>query len=199
MSAYYYDHAGYPRAGFWTKFAIALTLAATVALAYVTAMHLRQWRAERALAALPQQEMPVASSELRSCLVSAAYEYRVPPDVLRGIMRVEGGRIGQAVRNTNGTYDLGPMQINSLWVPRLARLWGVDDAQAWDAVRDNPCENIYIGAWILKQKVAETGTLYNGIAYYHSATSRYGRPYAAKVVTAMPRNGDIPPPPLLSR
>jgi hypothetical protein len=109
-------------------------------------------------------------------------------------MSVEGGRVGMAVGpNINGTYDLGPMQINTLWVPRLARLWGVSYDTAYHAVRDSGCENIYIGTWILKQKMMETGGLYNGIAAYHSASRAYGPPYANKVVYAMEHTPPVPP------
>jgi hypothetical protein len=131
------------------------------------------------------------------CMYWASRTYGVPMNVLTGIRTVEGGHVGQSVANINGTRDLGIMQINSLWVPQLAQIWHVDYATAYRAVRDSGCENVYIGAWILKQKVAQTGTLYNGIAYYHSATPYYGKPYANKVVMVMARNRYVSPPPLM--
>ena len=57
------------------------------------------------------------------------------------IYEVEGGQIGQVVGNTNGSYDIGPMQINTLWVPELARHWGVSEKQAFRMLRDDPCIN----------------------------------------------------------
>ena len=60
------------------------------------------------------------STVLAACLMLASQTYSVPPAVLVGIYKVEGGKVGQEVRNTNGSYDLGPMQINTLWIPELA-------------------------------------------------------------------------------
>ena len=67
------------------------------------------------------------SKVLAACLMMASQTYSVPPAVMVGIMQVEGGRVGQQVLNTNGSYDLGPMQINTIWVPRLAKYWGVSE------------------------------------------------------------------------
>ena len=128
-----------------------------------------------------------------TCLLMAANTYQVPPAVMIGIMQVEGGHVGQqAGPNLNGTYDLGPMQVNTRWVPKLADLWHVNTHTArhvW--VRDDGCVNVHVAAWILKQKIAETGNLYSGIAYYHSATRGIGYTYANKVVAVMERKGLI--------
>jgi hypothetical protein len=120
---------------------------------------------------------------LAACLLMASNMYQVPLPTLIGILRVEGGHIGQeSGPNFNGTYDLGVMQVNTLWVPQLAQIWHVNDATAREWIRDNTCVNVHVAAWILKQKIAETGSLYGGIAYYHSATLGLGYPYANKVM-----------------
>ena len=70
----------------------------------------------------------ITAQALAACLLMAANTYQVPPAVMIGIMQVEGGHIGQQVGpNFNGTYDLGPMQVNTRWMPELARLWHVND------------------------------------------------------------------------
>lgn len=122
---------------------------------------------------------------LAACIFAASQTYVVPPSVLLGILNVEGGRIGQASRNTNNTYDLGPMQINTIWVPQLASYWGVQPREALRLVRDDACINIGVGAWILRTKMNETGSLTQGIAHYHSATPALGHNYQKKVVRAM--------------
>jgi len=124
---------------------------------------------------------------LAVCIFTAAQTYVVPPSVILGILNVEGGRIGQAVRNTNKTYDLGPMQINTIWVPALASFWGVRPAEALRLVRDDACINIGVGAWILRTKMNQTGSLTQGIAYYHSGTPSLGHNYRKKVIRAMER------------
>lgn len=134
--------------------------------------------------------MALASAKIiGACLLLASQTYKVPPAVMIGIMHAEGGRIGQQVRNTNGSYDLGPMQVNTLWLPQLSRLWGVDVATAHSWVRDNGCVNVYVAAWILRQKIDDTYGLYSGIAHYHSATPWRGQRYADKVIGIMRSKG----------
>jgi len=129
----------------------------------------------------------ITPQALAVCIFAAAQTYVVPPSVILGILNVEGGRIGQAVHNTNNTYDLGPMQINTIWLPELASYWGVSQRTALQEVRDDACINIGVGAWILRRKMNETGSLYGGIANYHSARPYLGYDYQKKVVTAMQR------------
>lgn len=127
----------------------------------------------------------ITAQALAVCIFTAAQTYAVPPSVLLGILHVEGGRVGQAVKNTNNTYDLGPMQINTIWVPELARHWRVSEKTALRMVRDDACVNIGVGAWILRTKMNDTGSLYKGIAWYHSATPHLGSKYREKVMRAM--------------
>ena len=127
----------------------------------------------------------ITPQALALCIFAAAQTYVVPPSVILGILNVEGGRIGQAVRNTNNTYDLGPMQINTIWIPELARYWGVSEPVALKMVRDDACVNIGVGAWILRSNMNKTGSLSKGIAYYHSGTPSLGHNYQRKVMGAM--------------
>ena len=125
---------------------------------------------------------------LASCVLMAAQTYSVPPAVMLGIMHVEGGKVGQVVGpNKNGTYDLGPMQINTLWIPKLAQHWRVQHNVAFKMVRDDPCINVSVAAWILRQRLNESGNLTLAIAHYHSKTPQFGHVYARKVIGAMRR------------
>ena len=127
---------------------------------------------------------------LAACLLFAAHTYQVPPQALIAIMHVEGGHVGQAVGpNQNGSYDLGPMQVNTRWVPELAQIWGTNNLTAMHRVRDNGCVNVHVAAWILRQRVNETGNLYRGIAAYHSFTPVHGAAYLQKIVVALRRLG----------
>ena len=132
----------------------------------------------------------ITAQALATCIFTAAQTYTVPPSVILGILNVEGGRTGQAVRNENNTYNLGPMQINTIWIPELSRYWRVSESTALKMVRDNPCVNVGVGAWILRTKMNETGSLYSGIGSYHSAAQnlaqQYNDPqYREKVLAAM--------------
>ena len=135
----------------------------------------------------------ITAHALAACMLTASNMYNVPAAVMIGIMHVEGGYVGQkAGPNINGSYDLGPMQVNSLWVPKLARLWNVDQRTAQSWLQNDGCVNVHVGAWILKQRIVEAkGNLYGGIAHYHSYTPSLGAAYATKVIVAMDKKGLI--------
>lgn len=132
------------------------------------------------------------SKVLAACLLLAAQTYSVPPAVLVGIMEVEGGKVGQEVGpNKNGSYDLGPMQINTIWLPELSNYWGVSEDTARRWVRDDPCTNMSVAAWILKKNFEETQSIPTAIQYYHSRTPEYGVKYKKKVIKAIRQKGLI--------
>jgi soluble lytic murein transglycosylase-like protein len=130
-----------------------------------------------------------ATKILAACLLLASQTYSVPPAVLVGIYKAEGGKIGQEVKNTNGTYDLGPMQINTIWVPDLADRWGVNETTARKWIRDDACTNVGVAAWILRSHLDETGSLTQAIAHYHSRTDRHGDRYKGRVISILKENG----------
>jgi len=132
-----------------------------------------------------------ASKILAACLMLASQTYSVPPAVLVGIYKAEGGKVGQEVSNTNGSYDLGPMQINTIWMPDLAKRWGVSEGTAKKWVRDDACTNVGVAAWIFKGHLDETGSLSKAIAHYHSRTPRFGTKYKSRVIDIMKDNGLI--------
>ncbi|MDB2682784.1 lytic transglycosylase domain-containing protein [Alphaproteobacteria bacterium] len=133
----------------------------------------------------------VAGKILAACMILASQTYSVPPAVLVGIYKAEGGKIGQEVANTNGSHDLGPMQINTLWMPELASKWGVstDTARKW--VRDDACTNVGVAAWIFKNHMDETQNLSQAIAHYHSRTPEHGTRYKKRVISILHENGLI--------
>src|SRR5579872_738859 len=119
----------------------------------------------------------LTAQALAACVLMAANTYHVPAAVMIGIMHVEGGHIGQeAGPNINGTYDLGPMQVNTRWLPGLAQTWHVSTPVARTWVRDDGCVNVHVAAWILRNKIDETHSLWAAIAAYHSATPSIGGP-----------------------
>lgn len=127
---------------------------------------------------------------LAACIMLAAQTYAVPPAVLMGIYQVEGGKVGQEVGpNTNGSYDLGPMQINTIWLPELAKKWGVSELAALRWVRDDACTNVGVAAWILRQHYDENDDMAQAIAHYHSRTPKFGYRYRGKVIDRMVDKG----------
>ena len=110
------------------------------------------------------------------CINQAAITYQVPANLLISILKVEGGKVGLAKLNPNGTHDYGPMQINTVWLPVIAKFGYSKEKIQYDA-----CANMWVGAWILTQKMAEASNLWRGVANYHSHTNEKNIAYQYKV------------------
>jgi hypothetical protein len=106
---------------------------------------------------------------------------------LWGLRDQEAGWIGAAVRNTNGSHDLGPLQINSWWVPKIAALVGrpAGDVRAW--LQSDPCFNAGAARWIFLSALRTTGDFWKAVGVYHSPTSWRQRRYALSVARHMQR------------
>lgn len=120
---------------------------------------------------------------IEGCILAAAQHYHLPPSLLVILLNVEGGSIGRVSRNTNDTVDIGPMQINEIWLPQLARHWAATTAETFVSVRDNFCANVAAGSWILRRALDEArGDLWLGVAIYHSHDPGYQRSYLRHVL-----------------
>ena len=116
------------------------------------------------LAALGPALVPTLTSAAdpgAGCLETAAEWAGVHPTLLRAIAWVESrGNPGALHWNTNGTYDVGLMQINSWWYERgLKGLW---------LRLGDPCINVAAGAWVLRQCVETYGYTWNAVGCYHA-------------------------------
>ena len=102
----------------------------------------------------------------------------MPAGALVLLLEVEHGRLRAVSPNTNGTVDIGPMQVNEIWVGKIAQRWNTSKDAAYLALRDNFCANVEAGAWILRQALDEaSGNLWNGVAIYHSHNPVHQREY----------------------
>ena len=110
------------------------------------------------------------------CINQAAVQYYVPAKVIISVLAIENGQVGDANANTNGTFDYGPMQINSLWLDKI-RPYGFTRQQ----IQYNPCANVEVGTWILSQAIANAGSIWQGIGDYHSHTMNKNTHYRTKV------------------
>jgi soluble lytic murein transglycosylase-like protein len=123
-----------------------------------------------------------------SCIVAAGAAYRVPPAVLLILLNVEDGALGQVSSNANGTVDIGPMQVNQIWLPKLAAHWKAPVETAYTALRDDFCANVEGGAWILRQAIDEAqGDFWAGVGHYHSHDPAYEARYL-RLVLSQARN-----------
>lgn len=96
------------------------------------------------------------------CIAQASVRYQVPELLLHAILRQEGGRTGQCVRNTNGSYDCGLAQINTTWATYFSRM-GVSFA----SIAGNACVNIYTSAYILRTNYDLKKTWFYAIMAYN--------------------------------
>jgi len=120
---------------------------------------------------------------IRSCIEAAANAHGLPPTVLVILLRVEGGRLGRVSDNTNATVDIGPMQVNEIWLRKLAARWGASVPDTFLALRDSFCANLEGGAWILRQGLDEARSdFWQGVGYYHSHAPAHKANYLRKVL-----------------
>jgi len=131
----------------------------------------------------PAQAAPTTPDTIRACILAAARLYQEPPALLLIILNVEGGTLGAVSDNTNGTVDIGPMQVNQIWVPSIAGHWHASKDATFQALRDSFSANVEAGAWILRQGLDEAhGDLWGGVAYYHSHNPEYQQRYLLSVL-----------------
>ncbi len=102
----------------------------------------------------------------------------LPPRILPVIAHIEGGRAGLVQPDTNGTFDLGVMQVNTIWVGPIARRAHLPPAVAEAKLVSDPCFNIAAAALILRVYLAEThGAILPAIGDYHSHMPALNRAY----------------------
>ncbi|QUT07611.1 lytic transglycosylase domain-containing protein [Sphingobium phenoxybenzoativorans] len=141
------------------------------------------------LAAIPGQARAEGEGETRiaHCIRQAAGDKPWLEKTLWGLRDQEGGWIGAEVRNTNGSHDLGPLQINSWWVPKLAGLIERPEWQVRHWLRFDPCFNADAARWIFLAALHSTGDFWEAVGVYHSPTAWRQRRYAQSVARHMQR------------
>ena len=127
--------------------------------------------AKRSMVAL----LPTRALSL-DCIMQAAQASDVPLAALMGILAAEGGRTGQALSNDNGTWDLGPFQLNTCHTNELSKM-GVSAEQV---LRDG-CINAHVAAWLLRKEYNRTGEIWSAVGAYHSRTPSFQDVYIARV------------------
>ena len=120
------------------------------------------------------------------CINAAAVNYQVPATTIISVLNTEGGRTGLEHKNDNGSIDYGSMQINSLWLPKLAQ-YGISKEE----LRDNACTNVEVGTWILSQAIADglmnEKPYLESVAGYNSKTPRFNQQYQKLVLKQQQR------------
>jgi hypothetical protein len=121
--------------------------------------------------ALP--DMPPQQQEMVACSIGSALAYDVPVNIVLAVAQQEGGKPGQWVRNTNGTYDVGPLQFNTSYLRELER-YGITPK----AVASPGCYPYQLAAWRLRNHLKnDAGDIWTRAANYHSRTPIYNAHY----------------------
>ena len=111
------------------------------------------------------------------CFKEASARYNVPASLLQAIARHESGGSTHAVNtNTNGSRDIGLMQINSGWLPVLNR-HGLQEKDLYD-----PCVNVLVAAWILSNNFQKLGYTTQGLGAYNAVTPWKRERYARQIL-----------------
>jgi len=118
----------------------------------------------------------IAAFPAHACWEQAAERYSISPELLYAIARTESGLDPQAIgHNRNGSRDIGLMQINSAWLPRLSN-HGIAERDLFD-----PCTSIHVGAWILAGNVQRLGYTWEAVGAYNAANPALRRAYVERV------------------
>ncbi|WP_126448139.1 lytic transglycosylase domain-containing protein [Sulfuricystis multivorans] len=132
-----------------------------------------------------------------TCWEAASESYGIPVEVLKAVAKTESGFNANARNvNSDGTYDVGIMQINSSWLPKLEK-YGVTEESLKDA-----CTNVKVGAWILSNNAKKLGWNWNAIGAYNVGCAKLDKAecvrrrnqYAWKIHAALKKGGDIDAP-----
>lgn len=166
-----------PRSPWWTAAPLVCAL-----LSHTPAFA-SQYRDAPGPVGIAVSEPGTAGRVIGRCILAAAAAHRVPPAVLVILLNVEGGQLGRVSGNTNATVDIGPMQVNEIWLPELARHWRTSIPQAFTALRDDFCFNVEAGAWILRRGLdGARGDFWEGVGTYHSRSPGHKTTYLRKVL-----------------
>jgi soluble lytic murein transglycosylase-like protein len=114
------------------------------------------------------------------CVLDVAQYYQLPANALLAIISNESGKNGHAVLNTNGTYDLGHMQINTATYNSEIAPMGI----AMQDIQWKGCLNIYAAAYLVKKRLNENlqQDFWTRLANYHSKTPFYNARYKQKII-----------------
>lgn len=117
--------------------------------------------------------------DIHSCIEQASITHGVDAKLIWSIKIKESGtsiHAGISRVNDDGSEDLGPMQVNTVWLPYLS-----ERGFSREKLLGDGCEGIKAGTLILSEKISQYG-LYEGIGRYHSATPKFKLPYRDDVL-----------------
>lgn len=123
-------------------------------------------------------------TSLSNCFETVGKAYSIDPLLLESIALTESNKNTNVIsqNNTNGTYDIGIMQINSFHLETLKKF----NISEQDLIKDS-CVNITVAGFILSSNIKIRGNTWDAIGAYNAgyhntpgATERR-RLYAEKI------------------
>lgn len=131
------------------------------------------------------------------CVLEEAQRQQIEPIKLVSVLSHEAGRVGQFTPNSNGSYDIGPMQVNTVHLPDLAKTYGLPKSTVAQLLAYDGCFNVAVGSWLLRQATnAVNGDFWRGIGRYHSRTPERANSYILRVHGSMQKllaRASLPP------
>lgn len=135
------------------------------------------------LVALAAPLIAFAQGPAKDCFQEAAQRYSVDARLLRAIAKVESNFNPSAVHvNSDGTRDVGLMQINSSHFGEL-RSYGIGEA----TLLSQPCTNVAVGAWILAGFIRHHGLTWRAVGSYAAGSAREKEGARVAYATAVSR------------
>jgi soluble lytic murein transglycosylase-like protein len=132
--------------------------------------------------------LAAASAHADDCFEQAGAYQGVNPLVLRAVAwRESKGDAAAINHNANGSVDLGQLQINSIHFSDLARA-GIPHRALMD-----PCVNVFVAAWLMKQKMVKYGNTWRAIGAYHSESPKQRDAYARSIQQILVSWGELRP------
>jgi len=123
---------------------------------------------------------PLSGASFSHCFNQASERFQIDHRLLIAIAEVESSMNPKAIGlNKRGgkvvSEDVGLMQINSSWFPTLASM-GITR----NDLLNNPCQNVYVGAWILAKNIASNGVNWESVGAYNAGFKNANAPFRLK-------------------
>jgi len=113
----------------------------------------------------------VGANACAFCFDQAAARFGVDPLLLKGVAHVESNMQAGAINTSHfsrtQSVDLGLMQINSSWLPKLANR-GITR----ESLLNDPCLNLNVGAEILSGTLSKFGMNWSGVGAYNASCTQ---------------------------
>lgn len=120
---------------------------------------------------------------LPACGFEYAQIYNIPPALVQAVRIKESSanpKVGKVCKNRDGSCDLGVMQINEWWLPKLQK-----QNITSEVLLENECVNIAVGSWILASNYYAHKDWAKALSVYNTGkvNSSTGRSYAKEVLS----------------